>query len=259
MKVVARAALLALLVTLFPFAEAFASAVAPDQSDLWWNPSESGWGMQLAHRGQVMFATMYLYDTQGKPTWITAILRPAGAAWTGDVYATTGPWFGAAKFDASSVTRRIAGSMTWQSDDASNGTLTYTVDGVSVTKKVVRQALEDDNYAGRYMGALSWVNSCTGMHEDFVEITVTQVGRNVSLNWSNQTTRDSCSFGGELVSDGQFGSIGGKFQCGPVHDDGEFSLSQVRVTPESITARYISSDEDTGCSSTGYLSATRHR
>lgn len=255
----AAAALCALMLSLLPLSAARGSAVVADQSDLWWNAAESGWGMQLAHRGQAMFATVYLYDAQGKPTWISAVLRPAGADWTGDVYATTGPWFGAASFDPKTVTRRVVGRMTWHSDDASNGTLTYGIDGVTVSKKVVRQPVENDNYAGQYFGALSWVNSCTGVHENYVEIAVTQVGSNVTLNWSNQTTRDGCSFAGVLGLDGQFGAMSGQFQCAPVHDDGEFNLTVLRVTPEAITGRYDSLDGDTGCSSRGYLSATRRR
>lgn len=253
------AALCALTLSLFLLATASASSGTADQSDIWWNPSESGWGMQLAHRGQAIFATVYLYDAQGKPTWISAVLRPAGADWVGDVYATTGPWFGAAAFDPATVTRRVVGSMTWRSDDGSNGTLTYGVDGVTVSKKVVRQPVESDDYAGQYLGALSWVNSCTGLHEDFVDIAVTQVGSNITLNWSNHTTRDACYFGGQLGLDGQFGSMSGQFQCAPVHDDGEFTVTGLRVTPEAITGRYQSMDEDTGCMSKGFLSATRRR
>lgn len=249
----------ALLAVLLLSPPAHASATLADQSDLWWNPSESGWGVQLTHRGNVIFVTMYAYDAQGKPTWSTAVLRPAGADWTGDVYLTTGPYYGAGSFDAGAVTRRVAGSMTWSSADALSGTISYSIDGVSVTKKVVRQTLENDSYAGRYLGALSWVNSCTGKHEDPVDVTVTQVGTNMSVNWSNQTTRDACSFSGELLQDGQFGTISGNFQCAPVHDDGEFNFFQLRVTPESITGRYTSRDEDTRCSSSGYLSATRRR
>ena len=32
-----------------------ATAFSTDQSDLWWVPSESGWGMQLVHRGSLIF------------------------------------------------------------------------------------------------------------------------------------------------------------------------------------------------------------
>ena len=205
-------------------APAHPSAGVADQSDLWWNAAESGWGMQLAHRGGVIFVTMYAYDAQGKPTWATAVLRPAGPSWTGDVYLTTGPFYGAATFDPAAVTRRVAGSMTWTSADAVSGTIAYSIDGVSVTKKVVRQTLENDDFAGRYLGALSWVNSCTGLQENVVDLTVTQVGANVSVNWTNQATRDACFFSGVLEQDGQFGSISGSFQCSPVHDDGEFEF-----------------------------------
>lgn len=236
-----------------------ASASLPDQSDLWWNPSESGWGMQLAHRGGVIFVTMYVYDADGKPTWATALLQPAGASWTGDLYLTSGPFYGAAKFEAGSVKRRVAGTMRWRSDDATNGTVDYSIDGVAVSKKVVRQTLQNDDYSGTFFGALSWVNSCTGKHENVVDLVVTQSGENVSVNWSNQTTRDACSFSGVVVQDGQFGSLSGSFQCGPVHDDGEFNFFQLRVTPEAITGRYQSLDEDTGCSSAGYVSAARRR
>jgi hypothetical protein len=257
--IASRTALVALCVALIRIAPAGASAVAPDQSDIWWKASESGWGMQLAHRGQVIFATVYLYDAQGKPTWITAALRPAGAAWVGDVYVTTGPWFGAPSFDANAVTRRVAGTMTWSSADATSGTITYSVDGVSVTKQMVRQPLDNDTYAGRYMGAFSWTNTCSGVHENFVDLTVTQIDDKVSVNWTNQATRDSCSMSGVLDLNGQFGAISGSFQCGPVHDDGEFTLYELRVTPEALVGRYQSRDEDAGCASTGYLSATRRR
>jgi hypothetical protein len=244
-------------VALLQWSSAFASSTAPDQSDLWWNSTESGWGMQLAHRGQTMFATVYLYDAQGKPTWVTAVLRPAGGAWTGDVYVTAGPWFGAPKFDPTTVTRRVAGSMTWQSDDAIRGTLSYTIDGVTVTKFMTRQPIESDDYAGSYLGVLRLQNSCTGVHENVVDVVVTQGGTKLTVNWTNQTTRDACSFRGDLDVDGQFGSASGTFECAPIHDDGDFVLSQMRVTPSSITATYASNDPDAHCGTTASLSATR--
>ena len=250
---------LVLVVSLLWAVRAGASADTIDQSDLWWNPAESGWGVQLAHRGQVIFATMYVYDVQAKPTWATAILRPSPAGWSGDLYVTTGPHFGSPTFNPATVTRRIAGTMTWNTTDGMNGTIAYTVDGVSVSKQVVRQTLENDNYAGRYFGALSWTNTCTGVHESFANITVTQVGTNVSVNWTIEATRDSCSLAGTLSQNGQFGKISGYFECAPVHDDGDFTFYELRVTPQGITGRYESYDVDITCGSSGYLSAARRR
>jgi hypothetical protein len=33
---------------------------------IWWNASESGWGINLAHQGDTVFASWFTYDTAGK-------------------------------------------------------------------------------------------------------------------------------------------------------------------------------------------------
>jgi len=38
--------------------------------DLWWNPAESGWGISLHQQYSSMFATWFLYDQDGSPTWL---------------------------------------------------------------------------------------------------------------------------------------------------------------------------------------------
>src|SRR6185503_19971412 len=43
---------------------------------LWWNPNESGWGVNIAQQGDVWFAAWYTYDRSGKPTWF---VMPRGA------------------------------------------------------------------------------------------------------------------------------------------------------------------------------------
>ena len=60
------------------------AASGADVSDLWWNPSESGWGMQLVQQATTVFATIFVYDTHGIPIWYTATLNflgvdPSGA------------------------------------------------------------------------------------------------------------------------------------------------------------------------------------
>jgi len=40
-----------------------------DLSDIWWNPYESGWGMQLVNTGTFVFATIYVYGPDGNPAW----------------------------------------------------------------------------------------------------------------------------------------------------------------------------------------------
>ena len=40
---------------------------------LWWNPAESGWGINFAHQGDQIFATWYTYDTAGRAWWLSML------------------------------------------------------------------------------------------------------------------------------------------------------------------------------------------
>lgn len=82
---------------------ALASAQASfnaEQSDLWWSPGEWGWGLQIFEQGDILFATLFVYDAGGHQTVFTAVLsQGAGTAWAGDLtQATTGPYFGSAAY-----------------------------------------------------------------------------------------------------------------------------------------------------------------
>ena len=43
---------------------------ANNYQDLWWNPNESGWGINISQQGDVMFATWFIYGAGNQPTWI---------------------------------------------------------------------------------------------------------------------------------------------------------------------------------------------
>ena len=44
------------------------AATTTDISDLWWIPSESGWGVQFVQEELTIFATMFVYGPNGQPT-----------------------------------------------------------------------------------------------------------------------------------------------------------------------------------------------
>src|SRR5262249_6705530 len=77
---------------------AHATEFSIDNSDLWWNPNESGWGIQLTQRSDVIFATLFVYDRATSPIWYSATLEPVkgSLSWTGQLMRCNGPWFGAA-------------------------------------------------------------------------------------------------------------------------------------------------------------------
>src|ERR1043166_810025 len=89
MKFVRFTLAVSLLVALSLVRPTWATSFSNDQSDLWWNPDESGWGIQFVQRGSTIFATMFVYDANGNPTWYTATMegaKPNGVlTFTGDL------------------------------------------------------------------------------------------------------------------------------------------------------------------------------
>jgi hypothetical protein len=74
-------------------------AEASTDTDIWFNPAESGWGVNFAQSDDFIFATFFIYGTSGAPVWYTAHLRrDINEVFSGPVYATTGTWFGAPVF-----------------------------------------------------------------------------------------------------------------------------------------------------------------
>jgi len=111
---------------------------------LWWaSPagSESGWGLNVAHQRDTIFATWFTYDATGRCGWLSMTASmSAYNVYAGTLYRTTGPAFDAMPFDPNAVARAAVGSGTLSFSDADNGTFAFTVDGVSRTKAITRQA-----------------------------------------------------------------------------------------------------------------------
>jgi hypothetical protein len=107
--------------------------------DLWWNPNESGWGVNVTHQGSILFATLFTYDANGKGLWLVMSngTQSSGGHYSGTLYKTSGPPFNAAPWGT--TTPVAVGTMSFAFTDGDNGTLTYTVNGVSVTKTITRQ------------------------------------------------------------------------------------------------------------------------
>ncbi len=102
--------------------------------------SESGWGINFAHQGDVIFVTWFTYDLTGKAWWLTmTATKTAANTYTGDLLETRGPAFNAVPFVPSAVTRHGVGSGTLTFSDANNGSFAYTVNGVAQTKAITRQ------------------------------------------------------------------------------------------------------------------------
>ncbi len=116
----------------------------PNYQDLWWHDppgSESGWGVNLTHQGDTLFATWFTYGADGNGMWLVMSdgAKTGTATYSGPLYRTTGPAFSAQPWNPAQVTVTPVGMATFAFGDASHGTFTYTVDGITQSKAITRQ------------------------------------------------------------------------------------------------------------------------
>jgi hypothetical protein len=108
----------------------------------WWTSpagSESGWGVNFAHQGDVIFATWFTYDATGKTWWLSMTANRIGNnVFSGTWYETRGPAFNIVPFDSKAVSYRSVGTGTLAFTDANNGTFSYSVNGVTQSKPITR-------------------------------------------------------------------------------------------------------------------------
>ena len=121
----------------------FDRSFATNYQDLWWNPSESGWGVNIAHQEDILFATLFTYDANRQPVWyvMSEGNRALSGGYTGTLYRTRGPAFNATPWTPVTVTP--VGNMTFTFNGGNAATMTYTADGVSVTKQIQRQVFAE--------------------------------------------------------------------------------------------------------------------
>jgi len=115
------------------------SAPAVDFTDLWFNQNESGWGMAVTQRYDIMFLAWFVYDDAGKPMWyVGPSCTVTGNSCSGQLFSTTGPPFGPT-FNPASVVPAAAGTVKVDFTGPNDATISYTVNGVSGVKTVQRQ------------------------------------------------------------------------------------------------------------------------
>ena len=109
--------------------------------DLWWNPSESGWGVNLTQQGDTIFATWFTYGTDGLPRWFVAdsLKKTGNATYSGRLLATTGKRPQDISGTPSVISVDEIGTMTLAFQDGEHGTMSYNVLGTTQSKAIQRQ------------------------------------------------------------------------------------------------------------------------
>ena len=259
---------LAVLVLFPPLPTLAASTFMPDASDLWWNSSESGWGVNIIQQSNILFATFFVYGTDGSARWYVASdMRCPGTPTdqqmicSGTLYETTGPVVGPA-FNPAAVTRRAVGEARFFYSRGNAGQFSYTVDGVTVSKNVRRQTWAANDVNGEYNGmrvtrpfpvGCSMPNVVT--NQSLGTMTVSQSGSQLTIATRLAAPALTCTYSGPYSQEGRMGSVtGGTYSCSD-GSSGTFDLSEIEVNKQGFLGRI--SARQNGCNLYGNLGGTR--
>jgi lysyl endopeptidase len=127
----------------YPAIAAYLNPAAANYTSMYWNSQESGWGFNVNHQGDTIFATLFTYDAAGNPMWLVlanGARQGAGSTFAGDLYRTTGSPFNVVPYVPSAASDVVAvGTMTVTFSGTGNAALSYSVNGVPVTKAITKQ------------------------------------------------------------------------------------------------------------------------
>jgi len=107
-----------------------------DYTDLWWNPSEPGWGVALTQLSGTMTVAWYSYDSSRKAIWYVSSCAVLGSVCLGDLYQVTGGSPMASVWKAPTTVK--VGTITFIFTDANNGTMSYTINNVAGSRSITR-------------------------------------------------------------------------------------------------------------------------
>ena len=221
-------------------------AAAADNTDIWYNPTEPGWGVNLVQSDNFIFATFFIYGQNGSPAWYTGQLTWDGTRmYTGALYATTGTWF-ATPWQTGNLSVAQAGTASFEPSSlgAHRGTLAYTVNGVAtVTKSIERQTLTAIVLGGSYTGGQSGTYSACAnaadnrTYTDRYDLEVTQFASGNATFQFTYSANLTCTLSGTLEQHGlQYRIPTATYRC----SDGvntAATMSEIKATAQGIEGR----------------------
>lgn len=119
--------------------------VAVNYTGLWWNAAESGWGMSVTQKRNIIFAAMYTYDVTGAPIWyvMSRCELPAATpnACTGPIYKVSGGTTPSVAWSGANKQTEVVGSGTLTFSSATIGKFSFTLNGVTGSKDITPQPI----------------------------------------------------------------------------------------------------------------------
>jgi hypothetical protein len=240
---------------------ASATTFSIDYSDLWYVPTEAGWGLNIIHQGDTLFASLFVFGSDGTPRWYYASgMTGSATSFSGALSRATGTNF-AAPWNPAAASSTTVGTMSINFATQSTGTLTYTVDGAPVTKSIQRFAFKNNDLSGNYVGGMVGLsNNCQLAANNNRPVDVT--GFMTVLHSGNPRfvveflangVAATCVFTGAYAQEGKLGNIpNGTWSCtGGATNAGTFSMQQIDAKLGGMTA--VITAQDQFCRYVGYF------
>jgi len=228
-------------------------ALAASESDLWFDPADPGWGLAVHRQGDVVFAVLFTYGADSKPTWYVASdvrdtgthLDPIGVpVYGGKLYSTTGPAFSQA-FDSTAVRVTEAGSIELAHMFDNVLSVRLTVGSQTVVRTLQRQTWADNSpalageWSGTFVKRLGVVNSCAyePVPQQSLRIRAS-AGARLAIDFTGSAQAPVCSADAGYDQEGTHGRVTGTFACraandpAQVVDTGAFTIRD--LTPNGL-------------------------
>ena len=277
------ACICALLFSTFLSLSARAISTSTDHTALWWNPAESGWGMNVIQQEQILFVTLFIYGANNAPTWYVgsnvAFVSANSAGdrtYAGELYVTTGTPFSTTPFNPGAFSIQPVGNITFVGRADGTATVQYNVGSAAVSKAVVRQTWAQPNFtlnkATPYVGVGSAAttgcaapadNSAGTSTYPQIALYINSVGNTMRLEITTSPPEaGTCILSGNnYVQEGRYGkaTLTGRCSFIPLPaPDLKFEAREVEVGTNHFTLQYaLTAGIGTGCVETGTLAGTR--
>lgn len=250
------------------------SAGTADYSDLWWNAGESGWVAHVTLQDNVVFLVLFVYDSANQARFFVASDMErvdfsvySADTYVGDLYTTQGPPFAGA-FNPALVSSRVVGNARLTFETPGSAVLSYTVDGVTVTKAITRQQWRPPDLTGEYKGGLFAAQSaCFNGLPTLAyrgSVSVRQSGDMLTIDSTfapGFAESGACRHAGRMTQQGSVVSIlQGTYTCEFQEEhntvSGTFALTAIESGANGFSGRYLG-QEGGSCVHSGYLGGIR--
>jgi len=243
---------------------AAAGAHAGTYSDMWFDPRESGWGVNLVQQGERAFVTLFVYGADGKPVWYVspdahAVSYSAGGqpSFRGTLYRTRGPWHGG-PYDPALVQPVYAGIVALELVTDDRMRLAYQADDATVTKELRRQSFEAvvpySGYVAQFMMRAKPAGSSVPQSFRYTADLYAEFDGGTGWIRATDTIGRICHYRGPYSQAGKLITFSGSYACSG-GDEGAFEIKRLEITQDGATG-YLTKSSPAG-TEYGRFAATR--